>query len=80
VTSYLRQRAKAIVAIATAILTALTTVFGPGNPWISVGLATVGAFGVYFVENEQPPPTEAMHRLGDPPDVDHAAPRAPDGP
>lgn len=80
-TSWLRQRAKAIVALATAILTALATVFGPNNPWIAVGLATVGAFGVYFVENEQPPVPTAQHRLNEPPvEPDHAQHRLPDEP
>lgn len=72
-TSYLRQRAKAIVALLTAIMTALATIYGPDNPWIAVGLSAVGAFGVYFVENEQPPEVTAQHRVGVPPDEpDHA--------
>lgn len=79
--SWLAQRAKAIVAVATALLVALQTVFGPDNPWIAVGLAAVGAFGVYFVENQTPEVPTAQHRLDEPPpQPDHAAHRAPDLP
>jgi hypothetical protein len=74
VTAWLAQRAKAIVAVMTALLAALATVVGPDNPWIAVGLAGLGAFGVYFVENESVPEVTAQHRIDGPPaaEPDHA--------
>lgn len=59
--TWLRQRAKAIVATATAILTALATIYGPDNQWVVIGLSAIGAFGVYFVENEQTPDRIGKH-------------------
>jgi hypothetical protein len=61
VSTWLRQHAKALVAVATAILTALATIYGPDNQWVVIGLSAVGAFGVYFVENEQMPKHVGKH-------------------
>jgi hypothetical protein len=61
VSTWLRQRAKAIVAVVTAIFTALATIYGTDNQWVVIGLSAVGAFGVYFVENEQMPERVGKH-------------------
>ena len=61
--TWLRQRAKGLVALATAMLTAAQTVYGPHDQRIAVALAALGAFGVYFVENEQMPESTGRHHL-----------------
>jgi hypothetical protein len=59
--AHLRRRAKGLIAAATAVLTAAQTLFGPNEPKLSIVLAALGAFGVYFVENEHMP--TGTHRL-----------------
>jgi hypothetical protein len=63
VTTYLRQRSKAIVSLATALVTAAQTVIGPNHPVLNVLLPLIGAFGVWWVPNE-PVPEDGKHSLG----------------
>lgn len=49
---------KALVALATAGLIALQTALADGmtpNDWVTVGLAVLGAAGVYLARNEPVP-------------------------
>lgn len=69
-TNYRKLIVSAVVAVAIAGLTALQSAYGDGvmtaQEWITVGLAVVGALGVWLVPNK--PAVDGKYDMGANPD------------